>query len=86
MLAFSVIDQGPGIPKEWQHKVFDKFVHLETPTKGVSASSGLGLHFCQQAVRAQGGRIHLQHRNGRGTTITFTLPSVTLKARPVSET
>jgi signal transduction histidine kinase len=35
---------------------------------------GLGLTFCRQAIRAQGGRIWLESETGKGTTITFTLP------------
>ncbi len=75
MLAFSIADQGPGIPPEWQHKVFERFGQVEARQAGVSGS-GLGLHFCKLAVEAQGGRIHLDSEVDRGTTITFTLPMV----------
>jgi signal transduction histidine kinase len=75
MLAFSVSDQGPGIPAEWRERVFDKFVRVEARTKGVTAGSGLGLHFCQQAVKAQGGQIWLENEPIEGTNIHFTLPT-----------
>jgi signal transduction histidine kinase len=74
MLAFSVIDQGPGIPKEWIEKVFDKFTQVEAHRAGATVGSGLGLNFCRLAVEAQGGRIWLESEAGKGTTITFTLP------------
>jgi len=74
MLAFSVIDQGPGIPKKWAHKVFDKFVQVEARKAGAAVGSGLGLTFCRLAVEVQGGQIWLESDTGQGTTVTFTLP------------
>lgn len=73
-LAFSVTDQGPGIPKQWVGKIFDKFVQVQTRQAGAAVGSGLGLTFCQLAVEAQGGHISLKSSPGRGTTVTFTLP------------
>jgi signal transduction histidine kinase len=74
-LAFSISDQGPGIPAEWAGKIFDKYVQVEArKTKGGVSGSGLGLTFCRQAVEAQGGRIWLENNVDRGTKITFTVP------------
>jgi signal transduction histidine kinase len=75
MTVFSVADGGPGIPEEWKGRIFDKFVSVEARSKGVNAGSGLGLHFCQQAVKAQGGQIWLDGEQGAGTTIRFSLPT-----------
>jgi signal transduction histidine kinase len=76
MLAFSVMDQGSGIPEEWQDRVFEKFVHVDARASATRAGSGLGLYFCQLAVEAQGGRIWLDRAEEQGTTITFVLPRV----------
>jgi len=76
MLAFSVADQGPGIPKQWVRKAFDKFAQIEARQAGAAVGSGLGLTFCQLAVEAQGGRISLKSDSGQGTTVTFTLPTI----------
>jgi signal transduction histidine kinase len=74
-LAFSVSDQGPGIPAEWASKVFHKYVQVEAhKTKGTASGSGLGLTFCRQAIEAQGGRIWLESDVDRGAKITFTVP------------
>ncbi len=75
MVTFSILDQGPGIPEELQKRVFDKFVRAEVHGKEVAVGSGVGLHFCQQAVRAQGGQIWLESEQGKGTTIHFTVPT-----------
>jgi signal transduction histidine kinase len=75
MTVFSVTDGGPGIPEEWRGRIFDKFVSVEGSSKGVTAGTGLGLYFCQQAVKAQGGQIWLDEGQGAGTSIHFTLPT-----------
>lgn len=82
MLAISVTDQGPGVPKQWVEKIFDKFAQVETRQAGVAVGSGLGLTFCKLAVEAQGGHIWLESNPGQGTSVTFTLP---IRMRPSPE-
>jgi hypothetical protein len=53
----------------------DKFVHVKAHGSGRAVGSGLGLSFCQQAVKAQGGRIWVENTQGGGTTVHFTLPT-----------
>jgi signal transduction histidine kinase len=75
MLTFSVIDQGPGIPREWEDKIFDKFIQVETHKAGGKKSgSGLGLTFSRLAVETLGGHIWIESNLDLGTTISFTLP------------
>jgi NtrC-family two-component system sensor histidine kinase KinB len=67
----SVSDDGPGIPYEFQTKIFQKFVQV----KGDKASgSGLGLAICREIVRAHSGAIWVDSTPGQGSTFTFTLP------------
>lgn len=74
-LAFRITDQGPGIPKEWVDRVFDKFVQVDSQHEtGRAVGNGLGLTFCRRAVEAQGGRIWLESKVGQGTAVSFTLP------------
>ncbi|WP_319418608.1 HAMP domain-containing sensor histidine kinase [Pleurocapsa sp. FMAR1] len=67
-----VTDKGAGIPLEFQSKIFDKFVQVETE-KDVGGS-GLGLAICKEMVQAHGGRIWVDSTVGQGSTFTFTLP------------
>lgn len=83
MVTFSVTDQGPGIPPEWVEKVFDKYAQVEARKEG--ASTGLGLTFCQLAVEAQKGRIWIESKLGKGTTVLFTLPAGKAKKSPLLE-
>ena len=71
-VQISVIDNGPGIPIEYQSRIFDKFVQLKGETK--SEGSGLGLAICKEIVRAHKGIIWVDSMPGQGSTFNFTLP------------
>jgi two-component system, NtrC family, sensor histidine kinase KinB len=68
----SVSDDGPGIPVEYQSKIFQKFVQVDM--KQETAGSGLGLAICKEIVRAHRGTIWVESSPGQGSTFTFTLP------------
>jgi NtrC-family two-component system sensor histidine kinase KinB len=67
----SVRDNGPGIPPEYQSKIFQKFVQVKGRQSG---GTGLGLAICKEIVRAHGGAIWVESSPGQGSTFTFTLP------------
>jgi signal transduction histidine kinase len=69
----SVSDQGPGMNEAELARVFDKFVRGRTSTP---AGTGLGLYICKQIVTAHGGEITATSTEGRGATVSFTLPLV----------
>ena len=72
----SVKDDGPGIPEEYQTRIFHKFVQVKGQETG---GSGLGLAICKEIVRAHGGTIWVESAPGQGSTFTFTLPAVGLE-------
>ncbi len=69
-----VADTGPGIPQEYQQKVFEKYGQVEAARHGAKHSTGLGLTFCKLAVEAHGGRVGLESAVGRGSTFWLVLP------------
>lgn len=69
-LVVSVSDRGPGIAVEDRRRIFVKFERGESATGGI----GLGLSICDGIVRAHGGRIWVDPREGGGSTFRFTLP------------
>ena len=70
-IHLSVRDDGPGIPPNYQSKIFEKFVQMKGQDAG---GTGLGLAICKEIVRAHGGAIWVESSPGQGSTFTFTLP------------
>lgn len=73
-LFFSVSDEGPGIPQDERHKIFDMFYTAARGDRG-GQGTGLGLAICQGMVGAHGGHIGVDDGiDGHGTCITLFLP------------
>jgi signal transduction histidine kinase len=72
-IVISVADTGPGIPKEEQDKVFDKYYRSSRTidTKG----TGLGLFIVKTVAKAHGGQVELTSEEGKGSTFKIILPS-----------
>jgi len=66
-------DEGIGITKIYQKKIFDKFSQVEARKSGVAYSTGLGLTFCKMAIEAHQGQIGVISEKGKGTSFWFTL-------------
>jgi PAS domain S-box-containing protein len=73
LVKFSVKDSGIGIPKEKQQFIFERFSQAESSTTRNYGGSGLGLSICKRLVELQGGNIHLESKEGIGSTFIFTL-------------
>ncbi len=71
-VAFSVADNGIGIPTESQEKIFDPFFTTKLPGKG----TGLGLSICHGIIQKIGGEISFTSQPGEGTTFLIKLPAV----------
>jgi PAS domain S-box-containing protein len=73
LLWVRVQDDGPGIPPQYQRRIFDKFARVRDrkAVRGI----GLGLAFCRLAIEAHNGRIWVESPPGQGATFVFTLPS-----------
>lgn len=69
-IEISIGDNGTGIPKQDQKKVFDLFYTTKPPGKG----TGLGLPICQNIVRQLGGEMKLESEVGVGTTFIVQIP------------
>jgi signal transduction histidine kinase len=72
----AVSDNGPGIPPEYQERIFQKFGQVETRKAGRKHSTGLGLTFCRMVAEAHGGRIWVDSEVGKGSTFTIAIPLV----------
>ena len=68
----SVKDQGVGIDKKYQNKIFEQFYRI--PATHHKNGYGIGLALVKYAVKAHGGSIKVESELGKGSTFTFTLP------------
>lgn len=69
---FSVKDNGPGIPRHYQEKIFQLFQTLAP--KDQSDSTGIGLSLIEKIVDNWGGRIRIESEPGCGCNFLFTIP------------
>jgi signal transduction histidine kinase len=68
-----VADDGPGLPAEDLHNLFEPFFRVDRSRSKKSGGYGLGLSICKRIVEAHGGRIEAANRSGRGAQFTITL-------------
>ncbi|MES1211502.1 MAG: sensor histidine kinase, partial [Acidobacteriota bacterium] len=73
-VRFAVADTGPGIAQKHQARLFERF--YQVPGSEDRGRAGLGLSIARDIVQSHGGEIHLESGEGRGTTVSFTLPAV----------
>jgi signal transduction histidine kinase len=74
MILFSVKDQGIGIKKSEQNRLFEPFFQAEQTMYREHQGTGLGLAIVRGIVESQNGRVWIESEVGKGTTFNFTLP------------
>ncbi len=67
----TIKDDGPGIPKEHQSRIFDPFFSTKPSGRG----TGLGLSISYGIIEKMGGRISFRSEPGEGTTFMVQLPA-----------
>lgn len=71
----TISDNGGGIPREAQEKIFDMFYTAATQIADSRRSLGLGLALCKSIITAHGGTITVGDNAPHGTVFEFTLPA-----------
>ena len=74
-IVVGVRDQGEGIAKEDQDKLFQKFVRLSRSLTTSVRGTGLGLWICQGYMKAMDGDIWVVSELGNGALFEFSLPA-----------
>ncbi|CAH1043640.1 response regulator [Halomonas sp. TD01] len=75
-ITVNVIDQGPGIPEDFHHKIFQRFAQADSSDTRQQGGTGLGLAITQQLVTRMGGTIDFETTAGEGTRFFFSLPMI----------
>ena len=76
----AVSDSGPGIPTDDLPHIFDRF--YRSVASRSQPGSGLGLAIVRDIVESHGGTVFAEAREGGGTTVGFTLPTLPFTAPP----
>lgn len=72
-LKLKITDNGPGIPEEYRHKIFDKFFRVPSGDKHNVKGHGLGLSYVKQVIQSHGGSIALAESSSKGSSFVIQL-------------
>jgi len=75
-IVFEISDQGIGIDKEYQQKVFEKFFRVPTHDIHDAKGFGIGLAYVKRIIELHGGTIELRSEKEKGSTFKITLAYV----------
>lgn len=75
LVKVSVKDNGLGIPKRQQQRLFEKFERVQNELSVEAGGTGLGLYITKNLVEQWGGTIKVVSSLGKGSMFTFTIPS-----------
>lgn len=73
---FWVQDEGPGLSKETQKYIWNRFYQAKdvSPALDQQPGLGLGLYICQTIIKRLKGEVGVESEPGKGSTFWFTLP------------
>ncbi|MGV0804475.1 sensor histidine kinase [Mycolicibacterium setense] len=74
-VVLTVTDNGPGIPKDQQTEIFERFARGDSSRSRRAGSTGLGLAIVRALVKAHDGTIEVQSVSGK-TSFAITLPAI----------
>lgn len=76
-----VEDRGPGIPEDFQSRLFKPFQRAHVHDDAEPLSSGLGLALARQIISNAGGRLWYENREGGGARFLLELPRADCRDR-----
>lgn len=73
-IIISVVDQGIGISKINQDKIFERFFRVEGKNQNTFPGFGIGLFICNDIIRKHKGEIGVNSEPGKGSEFYFSIP------------
>ncbi len=73
-LIIAIKDNGVGILKKDQAKLFQKFSRIDNPLSISSGGTGLGLYWAKEIMELHGGSLEVTSKINHGSTFTVTMP------------
>lgn len=70
MVFVAVLDNGPGIPREHQDRIYEAFYSTK------EGGMGMGLAICQTIIATYGGKLQMSDNHPRGAAFRFALPTI----------
>ena len=75
VLELSVQDTGPGVAKDQQEIIFDKFYQVDSSERRLYGGVGLGLFIVKYFTELLGGEVRVESELGKGATFTVRIPA-----------
>lgn len=73
-IEIRVVDDGPGIPREFQERIFERFYRVDKARSREQGGTGLGLAIVKHVVQAHGGQVRLESGPAGGSAFIFSIP------------
>jgi signal transduction histidine kinase/DNA-binding response OmpR family regulator len=71
----AVIDEGPGVPPEFEKRIFQKFSQADSSDTRAKGGTGLGLSIARTLMERFGGSVDFERGRGAGANFFLTLPT-----------
>lgn len=75
-VRISIIDQGKGIPEEFQEHIFTSFSQADSSDTREKGGTGLGLVIAKEIIEGHGGKVDYESLSGQGTVFYFELGTI----------
>ena len=85
-VGIAVSDNGEGIPRPEQRRIFEKFYRIDDRLSRSKEGSGLGLAIVKHVARAHHARVTVESAPGQGSRFTIVLPAAPVSGESKAKT